>query len=46
MNKQNWNAEKYQTEAAYVAQLGSPVVELLNPQVAEKISILAAVMAH
>ncbi len=37
MNKQNWNAEKYQTEAAYVAQLGSPVVELLNPQVAEKI---------
>ena len=37
MTKQNWNAEQYQKDASFVAQLGTPVLELLAPQSAEKI---------
>ena len=34
---QHWNADKYATDAAYVAALGLPVVELLAPQPGERI---------
>lgn len=37
MNKQTWNAQQYQAKASYVAELGSPVLELLNPQPHEAI---------
>jgi 2-isopropylmalate synthase len=37
MTKQNWNAEQYQKDASFVSQLGTPVLELLAPQSAEKI---------
>lgn len=34
---QNWNAEVYQRNARFVSDLAMPVVELLNPQPAERI---------
>ena len=34
---QKWNPEKYAQNARFVAELGMPVVELLAPQVGEKI---------
>ena len=37
MTKQTWNAQKYQTEADFVARLGNPVLELLAPQAEETI---------
>ena len=35
--QQNWNAEQYQTDASFVARLGSPALQLLAPQSGEKI---------
>ncbi len=32
MNNQSWNARQYQENASFVAELGSPVLELLNPR--------------
>ena len=32
MNSQNWNAEEYNANAAFVAQLGNSVLEILDPQ--------------
>ena len=37
MDKQTWNAEQYQDNASFVAELGLPVVELLNPQSHESV---------
>ena len=37
MNLQHWNVEKYNTNAAFVAQLGNSVVEILAPQPGERI---------
>ena len=37
MNSQNWNAEEYNTNAAFVAQLGNSVLEILSPQPGERI---------
>jgi hypothetical protein len=34
---QNWNAEVHKRNARFVSDLGMPVVELLNPQPAERI---------
>jgi len=35
--KQTWHAERYVTNASFVAELGSPVVELLAPRAGERI---------
>ncbi|MEM6839659.1 MAG: class I SAM-dependent methyltransferase [Cyanobacteria bacterium P01_C01_bin.120] len=35
MTKQTWNAAQYQDHASFVAELGSPVLRLLNPQPGE-----------
>lgn len=37
MNRQTWNARQYQDKASFVAELGTPVLELLNPQPYESI---------
>lgn len=37
MNNQSWDAKQYQENASFVAELGSPVLELLNPQPDESI---------
>lgn len=37
MNQQTWNAQQYQDNASFVAELGAPVVELLNPQFHESV---------
>ena len=37
MNSQNWNAQEYNTNAAFVAQLGNFVLEILAPKPGEKI---------
>ncbi len=37
MNQQTWNARQYQDKASFVADLGTPVLELLNPQPHEAI---------
>ncbi len=37
MNSQNWNAEEYNANAAFVAQLGNSVLEILAPQPEERI---------
>ena len=37
MNQQTWNARQYQDKASFVAELGTPVLELLNPQPHEAI---------
>ncbi|MFM2430750.1 MAG: Cypemycin methyltransferase [Cyanobacteriota bacterium] len=37
MTSQTWNAKTYAKNARFVADLGMPVVELLNPQVGERI---------
>ena len=37
MAKQNWNAAKYGRDASFVSQLGNPVLQLLAPQLGEKI---------
>lgn len=37
MTVQKWNAEVYKRNAHFVSDLGMPVVELLNPQPAERI---------
>jgi len=37
MADQKWNAKKYSQDAAFVSNLGSPVVELLAPQKGENI---------
>lgn len=37
MTKQTWNPERYAKHAGFVATLGMPVVELLNPQPGERI---------
>lgn len=34
---QSWNPEKYERNAGFVADLGQPVLELLNPQPGERI---------
>lgn len=36
-NTQSWNPERYAHNAPYVAELGMPVVELLDPQPSERI---------
>lgn len=36
-NTQSWNPERYARNAPYVAELGMPVVELLDPQPGERI---------
>lgn len=35
MTKQSWNARQYQDHASFVAELGSPVLQLLDPQPGE-----------
>ena len=37
MNLQQWNAEEYNTNAAYVAQLGNTILEILTPKSGERI---------
>ncbi len=37
MNSQNWNAEEYNANAAFVAQLGNSVLEILAPNPGERI---------
>ena len=37
MNSQNWNAEEYNTNAAFVAQLGNSILEILEPKSGERI---------
>ncbi|MEM7028221.1 MAG: methyltransferase domain-containing protein [Chloroflexota bacterium] len=37
MTKQSWNPESYVKHAGFVAKLGMPVVELLNPKAGERI---------
>ncbi|HHP7232064.1 MAG TPA: class I SAM-dependent methyltransferase [Xenococcaceae cyanobacterium] len=37
MNQQNWQAQQYRKNASFVAQLGTPIIELLAPQKTEKI---------
>jgi len=37
MPNQNWNPEKYKDNAYFVPELGSPVIDLLNPKPGEKI---------
>ena len=37
MNSQNWNAEEYNTNASFVAQLGNSVLEILAPKPGERI---------
>lgn len=37
MTNQSWKAEEYSSHASFVSELGSPVVELLNPQPGETI---------
>ncbi|EAZ91555.1 class I SAM-dependent methyltransferase [Crocosphaera chwakensis] len=37
MNKQTWNPQEYQENASFVAELGSSVLSLLNPQPDESI---------
>ncbi|MCA9041544.1 MAG: methyltransferase domain-containing protein [Planctomycetaceae bacterium] len=37
MTNQTWNADDYQKRAAYVAQLGKSLIELLQPQAEEEI---------
>lgn len=37
MSNQKWDATKYIDDAAFVAQLGAPVLALLNPQPGERI---------
>jgi 2-isopropylmalate synthase len=37
MNKQVWNADQYQEHASFVARLGSPVLQLLDPKAHERI---------
>ena len=37
MNSQNWNAQEYNTNAAFVAQLGNFVLEILAPKPGENI---------
>lgn len=37
MTAQQWNADHYATHARFVADLGKPVVELLDPQPGENI---------
>lgn len=37
MTNQSWKAEEYSNHASFVSGLGSPVVELLNPQLGETI---------
>lgn len=36
-NRQQWNPERYVKHAGFVAELGLPVLELLNPQPGERI---------
>ena len=37
MTKQTWNASQYQDHASFVAELGSPALQLLNPRPGEHI---------
>ena len=37
MNRQTWNAQQYQENASFVAELGSSALNLLNPQLHESI---------
>jgi 2-polyprenyl-3-methyl-5-hydroxy-6-metoxy-1,4-benzoquinol methylase len=37
MSTQTWNSQTYATNARFVADLGMPVVELLNPQPGDRI---------
>jgi len=37
MSRQSWNPDRYARNARFVAELGLPVVELLNPQPGERI---------
>ncbi len=37
MNSQNWNAEEYSANAAFVAQLGNSILGILAPKAGERI---------